>query len=345
MKSHHFFLFLYFLFPYFFFPLPSFAEPQTGRYPDGRPYRVSEDGYRLSDHLAELEVSIEDLKRQVNILEDELNKKDKQLALARSGSCIHEGTAIVEKNIVVSAPLTEKKEKPTSFTNSADCQCITDCSAATNAKISQLERDLNVARTSGQLVAKTTDDQPLHQRISELQRALMEGPSKESLEREQEQRARLETSLGGLEKTLQEKENRIRYLEGKLDQGKPGVSGPPAKSMDVANAASALASKQSMESMSQAEIIQKKSQYQAQLKEIQQLISRRKALLDGLKGSGKGVSVTIQLLVTSSGKTLDSVRAQVLRLQGDDGSEIESSLDHFQKLLESDIQVLTRLTK
>ena len=51
-------------------------SPNHGRLPDGRAFRIDQaSGLRLSDYIAELEVSADDLRRQVVALEDELNER------------------------------------------------------------------------------------------------------------------------------------------------------------------------------------------------------------------------------------------------------------------------------
>src|SRR5262245_34529645 len=62
----------------------AFAEnpDSVGRLPDGRPYRVDENGYKLSDHIADLEVTVNDLQNQVQSLEYELEQKNRDLESA-----------------------------------------------------------------------------------------------------------------------------------------------------------------------------------------------------------------------------------------------------------------------
>ncbi|MBL7663104.1 hypothetical protein JNK13_10180 [bacterium] len=55
------------------------TKPTRGRYPDGKAYRTDTAGYQLTDHIAELEVTIDDLNKQLNELEDTVSAKDREL--------------------------------------------------------------------------------------------------------------------------------------------------------------------------------------------------------------------------------------------------------------------------
>ncbi|HQH27987.1 MAG TPA: hypothetical protein PLP17_11370, partial [Oligoflexia bacterium] len=62
------------------------AQPgKFGRMPDGRAYRIDAEGYRIVDRLAELEVTADDLERQVDALENQLADKEKALTRLREG--------------------------------------------------------------------------------------------------------------------------------------------------------------------------------------------------------------------------------------------------------------------
>ena len=54
---------------------PSAQEKPFGRLSSGEAYRVDAQGFRLVDRLAELEVTNDDLQRQVVALEDEIADK------------------------------------------------------------------------------------------------------------------------------------------------------------------------------------------------------------------------------------------------------------------------------
>jgi hypothetical protein len=60
--------------------VPALADDQSrGRLPDGRAFRTDDQGNQLVDYIAELEMNIETLNRQVHSLEGELDQKEAQL--------------------------------------------------------------------------------------------------------------------------------------------------------------------------------------------------------------------------------------------------------------------------
>lgn len=74
-------------------PLNAFCE--NGRLPDGRAFRVDSEGNEIVDYIAELEVSIDTLNRQIDTLRGELEQKTVALSNCRTG--VSEG--LTEKTI------------------------------------------------------------------------------------------------------------------------------------------------------------------------------------------------------------------------------------------------------
>src|SRR5689334_17604677 len=85
-----------------------FAEDQhRGRLADGRAFRTDDQGNQLVDYIAELEVNIESLERQVRGLEDENRSKQAAIARLQKGDKA-EGT-LTERSILPTASEAEKK--------------------------------------------------------------------------------------------------------------------------------------------------------------------------------------------------------------------------------------------
>src|SRR5690606_5305661 len=87
----------------------SMAEPaqRFGRTADGRAYRIDAQGLRLVDQMAELEVTVDELRRQVIALENELetkNRKIERLSTERPGSA--DTPEVKETNLLPSAKQT-----------------------------------------------------------------------------------------------------------------------------------------------------------------------------------------------------------------------------------------------
>ncbi len=73
-------------------------EPARGRLPDGRAFRTDSDGTQLVDYIAELEVNIESLNRQVLSLQDEVHDKEQQIQRLSKG--LSQKLEVKEKNLV-----------------------------------------------------------------------------------------------------------------------------------------------------------------------------------------------------------------------------------------------------
>lgn len=72
-------------------------EPARGRLPDGRAFRTTDDGTQLVDYIAELEVNVESLNRQVQGLEDQI--RDQQQVIDRLQSGKSANAHLTERNL------------------------------------------------------------------------------------------------------------------------------------------------------------------------------------------------------------------------------------------------------
>ncbi len=54
-----------------------------GRLRDGRAYRVNSEGVQLSDYIAELEVAVDDLRKRLAVVEEELEQREETIASLR----------------------------------------------------------------------------------------------------------------------------------------------------------------------------------------------------------------------------------------------------------------------
>jgi chromosome segregation ATPase len=188
-------------------PAMAIAEDNTrGRLPDGRAYRIDKEGYRLVDQVAELEVTNDDLERQLRVLEDEL----RQLKRGAGASAVAaNGEPVKEVDLLPSSGLRTAKLPPAKTVASQNSE-TPDCNDLVSSlylKMAEMEKKLANANslvqgnTSTKAVASQTacDYQspanPLWNQVNELQNALMQGPSAEAYAKSVEQQERIKTKL------------------------------------------------------------------------------------------------------------------------------------------------------
>ncbi len=402
----------FFLATLFVLPASALAEPaaKVGRLKDGRAYRIDDRGYKLIDQLAEYEVSVNELERQVHSLEDEL--ADKNELLAKGNSKVH--PEAYSKEATSNLPPARVQPEANSKVQPLDC----------SAQIQPLQNELQVLRQNAQnkdrLVALSAptpgqpvcdyeaNAKPLREQITNLQNALMAAPSNEQLSQVANERSQSELANNALKTQLDaerarsfELQNQIAALKGQSSnnvaqlqseieardkriaaQEKELVTIQTALNDKIsreqellANLESAQLAKRSIENENQQlaakaatarsrlavetpvvearasqpisnETISStdKKTLQVELSQIQRLISDRKNLLDSLKSRKSGVSISVQPLVTKSGASLDSLRAQVSRGDGD-VEQLAARLREIQTILQDDIGTLKRLSK
>lgn len=396
-------------------PALALAEPaaRTGRLKDGRAYRIDDRGYKLIDQLAEYEVSVNELERQVHSLEDELADKNELLASINA-----KGNSKPNGQAQVAAGLPPAKVQPEGYSKVQPLDC--------SAQIQPLEKELQVLRQSNQnkdrLVALSAPAptpshavcdyeaaaKPLREQITNLQNALMAAPSNEQLSQAANQQAQserasdtLKTQLDAekarafelqnqiaalkgqssnnvtqLQSEIEARDKRIAAQEKELATIQTALNDKISREQELlANLESAQLAKRSIENENQqlaakaatarsrlaaetpvvearasqpatttAISSSDKKTLQVELSQIQRLINDRKNLLDSLKSRKSGVLISVQPLVTKSGSSLDALRAQVSRGDGD-VEQLAAKLREIQTILQDDIGTLKRLSK
>ena len=94
---------------------------ERGRLPDGRAFRTDAQGNQLIDYIAELELSVEQLNRRVQGLEDEV--KEKQAIIARERIDASSSGDLIERDIIKrDSPPAAAKEVAPRFADSSIAQ-------------------------------------------------------------------------------------------------------------------------------------------------------------------------------------------------------------------------------
>lgn len=119
--------------------LPLNAEESLrGRLPDGRAFRTDANGVQLVDYVAELELSIEELNRRIQAMENEADSRN------RGASGDFRETDLLNDN---SAPRPMLPGERNRAANRANMVKVSDCPAPDTALIERLERENSVLKS------------------------------------------------------------------------------------------------------------------------------------------------------------------------------------------------------
>ena len=323
---------------------------KRGRSADGRAYRVDATGVRMTDYIAELEVTVDDLKRQLVAAEDELAAKSlKSSATSPSGS-------VQETNLASSPPRAATILPPAAQLHG---QCERD-SMTLRSEIQRLQTELASRTTTrsapAQAVGAKCDynspENPLWEQVNRLQTALMAGPTKESFVESEKRSVELEQEVQNLRSELSEKVDSVKQSESTISDLQARIASAEAQAAKASTDAAAIPTRAALASpptraradLDPLQVRSAGEEFRAQLSRLQSLISERKNLLDASKNR-KGVSVSIQPLVARSGSSLDSLRGEVSRLStASDIEAIRAGLGDVERVLQEDVSVLKRLS-
>jgi DNA repair exonuclease SbcCD ATPase subunit len=332
------------------------AEPvKSGRLPDGRAYRMDQNGYRIIDELAELEVSVAELERQNTALIDEAADKQKLIDQLRQGKC---GPAQIAET-----DLNKKTQ------NNLPPPAAVSCNSATEPfrqRISELENRL--ALQSETIKAKESSvrfgeqqSSALKNELETTKQQLALAPSLSSLEDLRDMNSRLETDNKRLETAIIEMQGKLAAAEQRSTQLATDLSEVRAAAESRAALAStrpagtvpsdfgraALATPPANKGRTigdQVEVAEARREFKSQLGKIDSKIIERKRLLDSVQSRRLGVTMTVQPLRTADGRSLDALRLAVGSSFGDsDISSIRSGLAQIEKILDDDLGVFHRL--
>lgn len=190
-------------------------QTMRGRLPDGRAFRTDAEGNQLVDYLAELELGVEALTRQVHGLEGEL--KDKQTEIERLKSS--KNTELSEKTLVA-AKQAEMSEEQLKSCSEKEIRCGKDL-AATRQSLEVALADLEIERQVG---GKKTQD--VEQSLEELKASLEE--REEALEGLRAQIVRMENDEQSISQELAESRKQLESSRKIFIADAPAVESPEA---------------------------------------------------------------------------------------------------------------------
>ncbi len=319
------------------------ADPaqERGRLSDGRAYRI-ENGMRLIDYIAELEVTADDLRRQNQALEDELEER-------RQKSGGQEA-----KRPVVETPLLGAQRAPRSeelpVANSDLCLAKTQ---PLNARIAELESQLSRGRVEAKACDYQSTDNPLWGRIHQLESQLSEHTSDAARAEREDQEVQLERARRDLRTKsdeLADRESDLKTTRSDLESARQELAGLRSQREEASTRASLssppivkVPPERPANDLTNPDAVRK--ELRNRLAKIQELVIQRKNLLDASKGRSKGVSIDIQPLASKKGESLDTLRILAARVTAEaDAQHVEAGLGEIEAALNDDIQVLNRLS-
>lgn len=338
-------------------------QPNAGRLADGRAYRVDEQGMRLSDYIAEIEVTNEELRRQVVALEDEIAEANRKL-IGRNEKPVN-----IPACPQVSCPEQECPTQQINNINSMELDKLKRENQAQKDKINQLAFELQRNQTDKEnlyqdLINKNKDaddntesilknNLTLNQKVNSLEQHIQQllssiedkteeishlsRENKSLASKSEDKTSAQNNKLSQLEKKIQEKDYEIAALKSSINSQSQRAALNYSETAKKNNALAETTSDQKT-------IASYKSELRGQLQKIQNLILQRKNSLDKLKSQNSGVIISIQPLMTKNGISLDKLRLAVDNLQSEDEvSDIKSNLTEISEILSEDIDVIDRL--
>lgn len=348
------------------------SEKKFGRLADGRAYRVDSSGFRLVDQVAELEVTVDELRRELEASRNENKDQARTITRLKSGNSEASDFEVKEKNLIKSAKISKSTQ--------ADPPNCNELVSNLYLKVATLESRLQQAKQANvpQQLAQVqcpeprsvrvescdydSEKNPLWSQVQRLQKELMSGPTKESIASQRKSLGEAERSLVELQSKLTEQSNvssslkqELSVRNNELEEAQEQLAALSDELSEVqeenekfrargalrtarTKRTTAPATKLTVASTPAAKRLQ--SRFSKQLSNIQSLILRRKDLLDALEK--RGGSYQTSPLVTTNGMSLDTLRSGVATLNWSSNSAtIEDGLKEIESLLRKDIQNLS----
>lgn len=376
LGGHHMFRSIQILLVLFFFSAQCFAQ-SSGRLDDGRAYRTGPSGFKIMDEVAELEVAKADMKRQILILEDELEQKDALIERLGGAQHLNSGS-LVEKDLLertssglpkaMTAEDVKKKEQLCgSVVGRLNREVETlKRQVDNNARVQNTETNSKIASLESQLQNLQSTQASKEGEIARLNQVVM---AKENQSQVQEslEVARLKQEVTNLKDQLSvrmsDKDSETASLHSRLQLAQQSNA-------DLQNQIGSLQSRIATVENSRAQLVQpvrtqpvrvvsravsppvasravvsRAGKFKKDLRVIQSKILKRKSNIDRLKKVKKGISIPARKLRTSAGVSLDTLRSEIRNGGQMSSSEIESSLREIVSILNEDIRTTGRLLR
>lgn len=301
--------------------------PTRGRLRDGTAYRTDTAGNKLSDYIAELEVTNAELRRQLTVAEEQAAGKPAAAAVPTLPST----TSSFSQTKCPVCPYTEASVTGAVKTAVANEKQI--CEHRLKSAAIEGSSTANLAASS----AAANCEQQAEQRLTKTQRELDQRLTDTQRELNQ-QIAKLKDENQALSQQLMDTQDQLASVEKAAERG-------VQQRASLASAATVTAESSPIAASSgRAGSTNLKQAFASELATTQNLIMTRKSLLDTLRSKRPSISLSPQSLVAKDGTSLDSVRSQIASNSATTSEEkLARDLKEIQTVLKDDISVLSRL--
>ena len=305
-------------------PLVTIAadDSERGRLPDGRAFRTDEQGNQLVDYIAELELSVEALNRQMRGLEDE--NRQKQGLIDRLQSSGAKDTALQERNLGETSNSVSKvnlKEscKPCDCTAQIASVRCPESNCSTEVKL--CEEKLEDARIDKQIIAQREAElSALKNNLNELEAKLVSANEEKSKAQQE-----LQTASENAIRVRNETEQREKELREKEALVKASVKLDSESSAQVATTSNAALSQSRIQAV---DIL--RGRMVSDLNSLQGLIAHRDRMI---RDSGRSIpnasetrnavaALRNSIATASKVHELSTIRAEINSLRGKVQEEI-----------------------
>ena len=344
--------------------LPCYAENTSlGRTPDGRAWRMDSDGNKVIDYIADLEMNVDSLTREVQGLESELREKVDIIERMREGQICD--TGIKERDLQDNSA----RYADTDYVfNGSQPDCSGEVTAAQGQLKAQCER--NDALRRSEIVS-------LQQRLAQAQednRTISAGPSSEqknSLSSVEEKKLRAELGAvndeaSRLNQEIEAAADRVAQLQDELSakNSEYGLLRAQIAAAEKRTASFRESGEQERASLAPASLLKRKGSPQGadqgrvramdamrggvstEFDEVKRIIASRDAMYREFRSRGAVVGFSPSAARTSDGRELGALQSQLERATSTGMiASVQDGLQEISKKMNEDLALMRRLSK
>lgn len=290
-----------------------FASPQNaerGRLPDGRAYRLNDDGHQVVDYIAELETTVDALTQQVIALEDQLKA----------------GGAIPSEAGSVSCP------------PQVTCPAPVSCDSQIDSAVREVKINLQAACDSRVQAIEAGYTQEIQNKDESLD-SVRASMSELALQKQ----SNLEQQVSLLQTSLKQERERIAQLQAEINS----VRAEAIVSEPIIPVEPKLAPSNEQRRSSQTPaLLSLRSAVIADAKRVQEIATQRDTLYRTDKASTNQLSLKPQAAVSKNGNSIKELKSKAESANSfRQLADVRSELSQIRTKLQSDIEAVKRVQR